>query len=143
MEYQNDITLKDNGGNDGPSISFPHAFFGSSAKSVFMKFPEEINNGQAACGGYVVDFFEPLMNAMGAGRNGSGRCPLTRAEILRTRGGNRLASSAVCMGRRLCKFSTCEIARPHRPGLASRSAPLLLFWQYRRKAPLGFSDQCL
>ena len=115
---------------------------GSSAKSVFMEFPEEINNGQAACGGYMVEFFEPLMNAMGAGRNGSGRCPLTRAEILRTRGGNRLAGSALCVVVRLCKLA-CEIARPHRPGVASRSAPLLLFWQYRRKAPLGFSDQCL
>ena len=100
-----------------------------------------MGNGRAACGGLGFGFFEPLMNAMGAGRNGSGRCPLTRAEILRTRGGNRLAGSALCVVVRLCKLA-CEIARPHRPGVASRSAPLLLFWQYRRKAPLGFSDQC-
>ena len=106
-----------------------------------MKFPEGINNGQAACGGFGVGLFEPLIEEMCAGRNGSGRCPLTRAEILRTRGGNRLAGSALCVFVRLCKLA-CEIARPHRPGVASRSAPLLLFWQYRRKAPLGFSDQC-
>jgi len=48
-----------------------------------------MGNGRAACGGLGFGFFEPLMNAMGAGRNGSGRCPLTRAEILRTGGGNR------------------------------------------------------
>ena len=35
--------------------------FGSSAKSVSMKYPEGINNGQAACGGFGVELFEPLM----------------------------------------------------------------------------------
>ena len=44
-----------------------------------MKFPEEINNGHAACGGLGVGLFEPLIEEMCAGRNGPGRRPLARA----------------------------------------------------------------
>ena len=42
-------------------------------KKCIYEFPEEINNGQAACGGFGVELFEPLIGEMGAGGNGPGR----------------------------------------------------------------------
>ena len=46
MEYQNDITLKDTGGNDGPSISFPHASFAASAHILSLSLRPECVFGE-------------------------------------------------------------------------------------------------
>ena len=81
------------------------------------------------------------MNAMGAGSNGSGRCPLTRAEILRTGGANRQGrvGGSVWAG----DLASKRAESPSHTDPDSLRDPCLIFLlQDRRKAPLGFSDQC-
>ena len=106
-----------------------------------MKFPEGINNGQAACGGFGVGLFEPLIEEMCAGSMAPADARLRGLGICEeeARTGKGPGRGSVWAG----DLASERAESPSHTDPDSLRDPCLIFLlQDRRKAPLGFSDQC-